>query len=94
MIGLVFSGVMFILVGPEPLTGLKANIYITGGAMALTQFLAPYVFVPLIPEFIDNLKFYWPSISDSYQSDLSSALYNSGCAIAETFAPIIGSQLD
>ena len=35
-IGLVFSGIMFILVGPDPLTGIHPSVYVTGLTMALT----------------------------------------------------------
>lgn len=92
-IGLIFSGIFFILTGPDYYTGLVPAVWITTTAMALTQYFAAHVFIPMIPEFIDNLHECFPDISEEYSSDISSALYNSGYAIAEIIAPIAGTLM-
>jgi len=81
-IGLILSGISYILIGPDRFTDIVPDPYLTSIFMCFAQMLTALVFIPTVPEFVECLQEKFPDMEEDVVSSVSSGLYNSAFAVS------------
>jgi hypothetical protein len=60
-IGLIVGSICYIMMGPDPLTGIKPSLIILIICYFFLGLVSSLVFIPTMPEFIDDIAKMYPN---------------------------------